>query len=163
MADNSKALERAKKKTFLDYFFAGVKKGWAILEGSVIPSCIFCYSVLNILQITGLIDLLGKLFNPVMGIFGLPGEAIVSIVAGFFSKSNGCAQAASLFSAGTITAKQAGILLVGNMAYGGIMPQWPRTIVTSGTDTKFHGILIGILVLGLPIGLWLGNLMVAFF
>lgn len=157
----SKALEMAKKETYIDTFFAGVRKGWAIEEKSIIPSVIMCYSMLQFLRVTGLVDILANLFRPAMLIFGLPGEAVISLVAGFFSKSSGCATAASLFTAGSLNARHVTILLIGNMAYGGIMPQWPRTIVTSGTDSKLHLWMILLLPIGGAIGMFIANLLLA--
>jgi|LSQX01.2.fsa_nt_gb spore maturation protein SpmB len=157
----SKGLERAKKETYIDTFFAGVRKGWAIEEKSIIPSVIMCYSLLAFLQVTGLVDILATIFKPAMGIFGLPGEGVISLVAGFFSKSTGCATAASLFAAGSLNARHVTILLVGNMAYGGILPQWPRTIVTSGTDSKLHLWMMLLLPIGGAFAMILANLLLA--
>ena len=44
--------------------------------------------------------------SPVMGLFGLPGEAFAVLISAFFAKASGCATAASMYQAGTLTLGQ---------------------------------------------------------
>ena len=146
------------KKNIIDTFFDGVRRGISIWLNSMIPSAIMCYTLLEVLNLTGVTNLFATVFAPVMGIFGMPGESMISLVSGFFSKSSGCATAAGLFEKGLLDVRDVTILLVVNVTYGGIMPQWPRTIVVSGTDSKFHLPMILLLPFGGVIALILSSL-----
>ncbi len=61
---------------------SGLSAGfWTSLK--IIKVSVPLYVVVTLLKGTSVLDLLGKVFAPVMGIFGLPGEAAFAFVAGF--------------------------------------------------------------------------------
>lgn len=68
------------------------------------------YTLITFLNLSGIMPLIGKLLAPVMGIFGLPGEASVVLLAAFFAKAAGCATAAGMYMSGNLTAVEATIL-----------------------------------------------------
>lgn len=43
-----------------------------------------CYIVIEFIKHLGLIEMIGRVFKPFMGIFGLPGEAALGLMAGYF-------------------------------------------------------------------------------
>jgi len=158
MENTAVKAEKKKVGNPINIFFAGVRKGVNIWLNTMIPSATLCYTLLQVLTLIGFTDLMATIFSPVMAIFGLPGEAMIALVAGFGSKSNGCATAAGLFAEGLLTEKHVAVILLSCMCGGGIMPQWPRTISTSGTDPKLHIPLIIITLLAGMVGLWVGAL-----
>lgn len=151
--------EIARKKNIIDIFFTGARKGVNIWLNTMLPSATLCYTLLQVLNLWGITDLLAKVFTPFMAIFGLPGEAMIALVAGFASKSNGCATAAGLFAEGLLTEKHCAVILLSCMCGGGLLPQWPRTIVTSGTDSRLHIPLMLITLAAGAVGLWVGSLL----
>ena len=68
------------------------------------------YVLVYILKETGLMDILGTVMSPVMGLFGLPGEAFAVLISAFFAEP-GCATAASMYEAGALTLGQASMML----------------------------------------------------
>ncbi len=57
----------------------GLRTAWK-LSIFIVP----LYLAVDFLKWTGWMDRLGELFSPVMGVFGLPGEAALAFVAAFF-------------------------------------------------------------------------------
>jgi len=102
--------QAAAKKSFIEVFMDGAKRGWDVGLRMMTTSLIFAAVLVYILQLTGVMDVFERVFSPVMGIFGLPGVAVVALIAGFFSKPGGAATAALLYSQGSINEVHATIL-----------------------------------------------------
>lgn len=92
----------AKKKTLLEEFMSGCKKGFYIGAENIMPAMVLAYSLILFLNITGLMDIIANAVAPVMALFGLPGGAIVALISAFFAKAVGAATAASLYAEGVI-------------------------------------------------------------
>ena len=70
----------AKKKTLLEEFMSGCKKGFYIGAENIMPAMVLAYSLILFLNITGLMDIIANAVAPVMALFGLPGGAIVALL-----------------------------------------------------------------------------------
>ncbi|MGI6574930.1 MAG: nucleoside recognition domain-containing protein [bacterium] len=125
-------MAESRQKSIFENFIDGARRGWEIGIKSMLPSIVMAYVLIQILTVTGIIDVLAKVFTPVMGIFGLPGIAVVALVAGFFSKGGGCAAAAALYTEGSITEVHATMLLPAIILFGGLLGQWVRIVVLAG-------------------------------
>lgn len=68
------------KPSLMDIFVRGARKGWNIAIDNIIPNVLMAYVCIKILNVTGLLTLAGKFFAPVMAIWGLPGEAVSSVL-----------------------------------------------------------------------------------
>lgn len=79
----------AKKKTLLEEFMSGCKKGFYIGAENIMPAMVLAYSLILFLNITGLMDIIANAVAPVMALFGLPGGAIVALISAFFAKAAG--------------------------------------------------------------------------
>ena len=77
----------AKKKTLLEEFMSGCKKGFYIGAENIMPAMVLAYSLILFLNITGLMDIIANAVAPVMALFGLPGGAIVALISAFFAKA----------------------------------------------------------------------------
>ncbi len=104
-----------------------------------------------ILKETGLMDILGTVMSPVMGLFGLPGEAFAVLISAFFAKP-GCATAASMYEAGALTLGQddaptACILM------GTLIGHYARIVLVTDTNKKWHPLLIAVCLLDAAISL----------
>ena len=130
------------KKNIVEEFMVGCRKGFYIGIEQIAPAMVLGFVVIQFLQITGLLDILGKLVGPVMAIFGLPGEAIVVLIAAFFAKTAGAAAAATLFTNGIIDATQATILLPATITMGTLVGHYVRIVVVSDTNKKWHPLLL---------------------
>ena len=68
------------------------------------------FVIIKILQHSGLLALIGQAFGPVMGIFGLPGEAATVLLGGWMSMGGGVGVAVALFDQGAINGTHIAIL-----------------------------------------------------
>jgi spore maturation protein SpmB len=100
-----------RKLGFIDVILAGARKGINIWFNALLPGVVLGYAAIEVLKVTGILNLVAKLFTPVMALFGLPGEAMMALLTSFMALSGGCAAAASLAADGVINAKQATIML----------------------------------------------------
>lgn len=85
---------------FMSDFLEGAKKGIYMAFFTLGPALIMMYPVLKILDVTGLMTLLSKVLGPVMGLWGLPGEAAIVLISGMLNNAAGVAAIAQYFEAG---------------------------------------------------------------
>ena len=150
------------KKNSVEEFMVGCRKGFYIGVEQLAPAMVLGFVIIQFLQITGLLDILGKLVGPVMAIFGLPGEAIVALIAAFFAKTAGAAAAATLFTNGVIDAAQATILLPATITMGTLVGHYVRIVVVSDTNKKWHPLLLAIPIIDAAIVMLLTRLVLVF-
>ena len=81
-----------------DIFIVGLKKGLNIGLYSLLPNVLMAFVLTYILKLFGVLDFLGATCGGVMGVFGLPGEAITVLLATWLSCGAGVGVAASLAS-----------------------------------------------------------------
>jgi spore maturation protein SpmB len=143
MAEQAAGLDLQKvKPSVVEEFVAGAKKGFYIGAEMIAPAMVLAYVLIQFLDITGLMTIVGKALGPVMGVFGLPGEAIVALVAAFFAKAAGCATAATLYSKGIITATQATILFPACITMGTLIGHFVRIVIVSNASKRWHPLLL---------------------
>ncbi len=146
------------KKSIVEIFMNGAKKGFYIGVEQILPAMIMGYMIVTFLQLTGLVDVFGKVFGPVMGIFGLPGESVVVMISAFFAKAAGAATAANLFAQGLITAPQATILIMPCMLMGTLVGHYARIVLVANTSAKYRGILLLVPIFDSVVGMLLMSL-----
>lgn len=98
------------KPMITDVFVKGAVQGWKIATGSTIPNVMMAFVIIKILQHSGLLAIIGKVFAPVMGLFGLPGEAATVLLGGWMSMGGGVGVAVALFDQGAINGTHVAIL-----------------------------------------------------
>lgn len=98
------------KPMVTDVFVRGAVNGWNISVMSTIPNVLMAFVIIKILQHSGLLALIGQAFGPVMGIFGLPGEAATVLLGGWMSMGGGVGVAVALFDQGAINGTHIAIL-----------------------------------------------------
>jgi spore maturation protein SpmB len=135
------------KKGFIDVFLGGAKKGVNLWFNAMVPGVVLGYSAIEIFKVTGILDLISRLFTPIMGIFGLPGEAMSVLLTSFLALSGGCAAAAALAANGILNATQATIILPMILCMGSQMQFVGRVLAVADIPSKKYGIncLIGII------------------
>lgn len=106
-----------KKGNIIDAFVGGARNGFKIGTNSMVPNIIFGFAVISILNLTGLMEIIGKVFTPIMGIFGLPGVAATAWMAIFVSMGGAAGVIAGLFTAGQMTSAQVGNYASGIIAF----------------------------------------------
>jgi hypothetical protein len=93
----------------------GFRKAWPQLR-RIIPVTVIAVLAFTVLTIYGVMDLIGLLFQPVLGAIGLPGESSTALLAQILRSYAGYAVVASLVATGTLVLKTALVtLLIGSM------------------------------------------------
>lgn len=131
-------------KNIIDVFVDGAKKGWNVGINSIIPNVLMAYVCIQILKITGLLDLLGTVFAPVMAIFGLPGQAVAVLISALMSMGGAVGVAHALYTNGVITGTHVTILLPAIYLMGSKIQYLGRLLGTVGVNPKYYPIMLGI-------------------
>ena len=135
------------KRVITDVFVDGARQGWNIGVNSVIPNVLMAFVIIQALKISGLLGLLGILFKPIMGLFGLPGEAATVLMGSWLSMGGGVGVAVSLFNSGTLTGAHLAILLPAIFLMGSQIQYAGRLLGTANVKAKYYPILFLICIL----------------
>lgn len=152
----------APQKSVVEIFMGGCKKGFYIGVEQILPAMILGYGIVQFLELTGIVPYLGRYFGPIMGIFGLPGEAIMVLLTAFFSKAAGAATAANLFSNGTISAAQATILIIPCMLMGTLVGHYARIVLVANVNPQYRLLLLAVPIFDSVVGMLLMRLILTF-
>lgn len=145
-------------KTYFGMFVDGAREGWRIATHSVLPNVVMAFTLIKILEDTGVMRLLGKYCAPVMALFGVPGEAIMALVAGLMSIAGGVGVAASLLASGTLSGTDVTIILPGIFLLGGQLENLGRILGVIGIPPRFYPMLWGVTLLNAVTGMLLMRL-----
>lgn len=134
--------EPQEKPMLTDVFVSGVKRGWGIATGSMLPNVLMAFILIYVLKLTGILDLLGSLFAPVMKIFGLPGEALMVLLAAWLSMGGGVGVASSLFAAGSLSLHDIAVLAPAIYLMGSQVQYIGRLLGVVGTPGKYIPVMV---------------------
>lgn len=134
----------AERKGLINAFMASARNGFQMWFNMLVPAMLFGYVVVRILDLSGLMDVIGVVFSPVMGIFGLPGEAATAIITAYMTLPAGCASAAAMVTSGVLTARQVTVLFPMMYAIASHLLYVGRVLGASGINTKKYPVYIGI-------------------
>ena len=137
----------AKKKGFIDVFLDGGKRGVNMWLNGLVPGAIVGYLLTQILQVSGIMTVLGKVFSPIMGIFNLPGEAVACIMTSFFSLVSSCASAAALATNGVMSGEQIAIICPMLVCVGSGIQFLGRMLSVADVPGKQYGVNLVISVI----------------
>ena len=142
MAENQQS-----KPMITDVFVAGARKGWTLATTSTLPNVLMAFVVIKVLELTGLLKLIGTIFAPVMGIFGVPGESAAVLLAGWMSMGGGVGAAATLFGSGVLNGNHLAIIAPALFLMGSQVQYVGRLLGVVGTRAQHIPVMIGISVL----------------
>ena len=140
MSENSKPM-------ITDVFVSGVKRGWGIATGSMLPNVLMAFVLIHFLKLTGILDLLGSLFGPVMKIFGLPGEALMVLLAAWLSMGGGVGVASSLLAEGALSLHDIAVLAPAMYLMGSQVQYIGRVLGVIGVPGKYIPVMVLISVI----------------
>ena len=126
---------KAKRGNVIDAFVDGARNGLKIAFNSMLPNTLFGFTLTIILNLTGLADVIGVVFAPVMRIFGLPATAVMAI---FLSMGGAAGVIAGLFTAGQLTEPQVAILLPALLLSGAQIQFMGRLLGTADLKTRYY-------------------------
>ena len=140
-------------KSSVEIFMEGSKKGFYVGLNNILPAMVLGFTIVQFLQLTGLVPLLGSVFGPVMGIFGLPGESVIVLVSAFFAKAAGAATAANMYAQGMINEIQATILLLPCMLMGTLVGHYARIVLVANANPAHRVALLIIPIIDSIVGM----------
>ncbi|HCT3926923.1 TPA: YjiG family protein [Citrobacter koseri] len=143
-----------------DVFVAGARKGWNIATTSTLPNVVMAFIIIKALEITGALKGLGLIFAPLMGLFGLPGEAAAVLIGGWMSMGGGVGVAIGLFDKDIINGEHLAILAPAIYLMGSQVQYLGRILGVIGTQAKRIPLMIGISVLNAFIAMLLMRIIV---
>lgn len=138
-------MEKQQKKSVIDSFVDGARNGFSISANSMAPNVIFAFALIQVLNLTGLTQIVGNVFQPVMSVFGLPGIAATVLMADLLSIGGGVGVAASLAVSGELSASHIAILMPGIMLMGAPFQYMGRILGTAELENKHYPIMFVII------------------
>ena len=125
-----------------DIFVVGARKGFNIAINNLLPNVLMAYVIAEILNLLGIMALLGKVFAPVMGLFGLPGEAITVLLTSWLSASAGTGVAVSLLAKGSLDGHMITILAPAIFLMGSQLQYMGRLLGVADVPKKYWPLLM---------------------
>ncbi len=148
------------KPMVTDVFVKGAIQGWGIATHSTIPNVLMAFVIIRVLNVAGLLPILGDIFRPLMGLFGLPGEAAAVLIAGWMSMGGGVGVAAALFDQGSLSVTDCAILAPGIYLMGSQLQYMGRCLGVIGTRGSMIPLLMGVAIINAFIGMFVMNIIV---
>jgi spore maturation protein SpmB len=136
-----------KKKGIIAVFLEGAGRGVNLWLKSMLPGVVLGYTMIEIMKVTGLLNLLSSIFSPVMSLFGLPGEAVSILITAWMSTAGGCGAAASLAANGVLSPTQVTIVTPMIFLMGSQLQFIGRILAVADVESKKYPVmcLIGII------------------
>lgn len=106
------------RKNVMDMFIDGARRGFTIATTNLLPNVVMAFVIIQALKITGLLDWVGHICQPVMALWGLPGEAATVLLASLMSMGGAVGVAASLATAGALSAPRCYCAAAGHLPDG---------------------------------------------
>ena len=152
--------EMQEKPMLTDVFVSGVKRGWGIATGSMLPNVLMAFVLIHFLNLTGILGLLGTLCGPVMKVFGLPGEALMVLLAAWLSMGGGVGVASSLFAAGTLSLHDIAVIAPAMYLMGSQVQYIGRLLGVVGTPGKYIPVMVLISIINALLALFVMQIIV---
>ena len=146
----TEANSQKKTNNPFDIFVIGARKGFTLAT----------QSLAEILRILGVFDWLGLHAGGVMGLFGLPGEALTVLLATWLSCSAGVGVAAALMAAGTLTPEHITILAPAFILMASQIQYMGRLLGVTDTPKKYWPMLMAISIFNACVGMLIIRLFV---
>ncbi|MGL5122762.1 MAG: YjiG family protein [Fusobacteriaceae bacterium] len=143
------------KKNILDYFIEGCRKGFDIGVNNIIPNVMMAFIIIKILKVTNLLFYIGKIFGPIMGIFGLPGETITVLLSAWLSMAGGVGVLIGLFDLNIVTSKEITIIFPAIMLMGAQIQYMGRLLGPINIKANDYAVFFIISILNASLGMFI--------
>jgi spore maturation protein SpmB len=120
------------------------------------------FIITQVLNLTGLLSFIGKIFEPFMAIFGLPGEAATIMLASWLSIGGGCGMAAKFYADGIFTAIHLAIAFPAIFLMGSQVQYIGRVLGTAEVKSRYYAVMVALSVFNAFLGMWIMRALVAF-
>ena len=128
-------------------FVEGCLKGWKVATQNMLPNVVLAFVFIKALQVSNLLEGMGQICSPVMGIFGLPGEAIAVLISTWFSAGGGVGAAAGLYAHGVLNSTHISILMPGIFLMGAQIQYAGRILGVADINSRYYPVLCSIGIL----------------
>lgn len=157
------AAEATPNKNILDLFIDGARRGFTIGTTSLLPNVVMAFVIIRILEVTGLLKIIGIVCAPIMALWGLPGEAATVIITSLMSMGGGIGVAVSLYTNAHLDAMQVTMLVPAIYLMGNPVQNIGRCLGISGVNTKHYPAILAICVINALLSIWAMRLILMFF
>jgi len=159
----SNAQAPVSRQSLMDMFVAGARRGWNVATNNMVPNVIMAFVLIQALNVTGLLEIVGKAFGPVMALWGLPGEAAAALIASFLSMGGGVGVTASLYTAGKLSGPDVTVLMPAIFLMGALLQFMGRCLGTAGVDSRHYPVIIGVCIANALLSMWVMRLILILF
>lgn len=160
---NENAAAKPQSKNVLDLFIAGARSGFTISTTSMLPNVMLAFVIIKILDVTGLLKLIGIVFEPIMALWGLPGEAATVIITSIMTMGGAVGMAVSLFTSGILDPVQVTIMLPGIYLMGNPVQNVGRCLGIAGVNPKHYAAILAICLINDLLSMWAMRFLLLFF
>ncbi|ROP59953.1 spore maturation protein SpmB [Enterobacter sp. BIGb0383] len=136
-----------------DIFVIGARKGFNIAINNLMPNVLMAYVIAEMLNLLGIMQIIGHVCAPLMGLFGLPGEAITVLLTAWLSSSAGTGVAVSLLTQGTLDITQITILAPAIFLMGSQLQYMGRLLGVADVPKKYWPLLMAVSILNAAIAM----------
>lgn len=120
------------KPLITEVFVEGAKRGWDLATKSMLPNLVMAFVLIKVLTVSGLLNYVGMAFEPVMSLFGLPGESAMVLVSAWMSSGGAIGVLLAFLSDGVMTGEQAAVILPSIFIMGGQLQYMGRCLGVIG-------------------------------
>lgn len=156
------ASQLASKQNILEMFVNGARRGFTIATTSLMPNVVMAFVIIRALDVTGILALVGKVFAPVMALWGLPGESAAVLLASFMSMGGGVGVAASMYTAGHLNAADVSVLVPAIYLMGNPVQNIGRCLGIAEVNTRHYTAIIIICIINALLSIWAMRLVLLF-
>lgn len=136
-----------------DIFVIGARKGFNIAINNLMPNVLMAYVIAEMLNLLGVMQIIGHVCAPLMGLFGLPGEAITVLLTAWLSSSAGTGVAISLLSKGQLDIGQITIFAPAIFLMGSQLQYMGRLLGVADVPKKYWPLLMAVSILNAVIAM----------
>ena len=124
------------KPLITDVFVKGARQGWDLATKSMLPNIVMAFVLIKALNVTGLLHYIGLVFEPMMSVFGLPGESAMILVSSWLSVGGGLGVLIAFITEGVMNGEQVAIILPSMFIMGGQLQYMGRCLGVIGIKDK---------------------------
>ncbi len=148
------------KPMITDIFVTGARKGWTIATTSTIPNVMMAFIIIKALMITGALAGIGKVFAPIMGLVGLPGEAAAVLMSAMMSMGGAVGVVMGLYEGGILGGEHIAILAPAIYLMGSIVQYMGRILGVVGTEGRLIPPMFVICIINAFVAMFIMNILV---
>ena len=130
------------KPLITEVFVEGAKRGWDLATKSMLPNLVMAFVLIKVLTVSGLLNYVGMAFEPIMSLFGLPGESAMVLVSAWMSSGGAIGVLLAFLSAGVMTGEQAAVILPSIFIMGGQLQYMGRCLGVIGIKDQMRYVIM---------------------